>query len=292
MIEKLHGTRETVDFSIANAVRLYRNENTDCFPPHWHVPSEIICPIENTYQITVGGKTLDLTPKDILVIAPGELHSIVAPPSGSRFIINFNTSPFERFQDLTFLLSTLSPFYLLRREDNPQLANTLYQLLEQIETEYLGEAIYRESEISSLLLHFFVLLGRSRGNLDKLLGTSPSKHQEYSDRFMLICNYINSHCTENLSLEQIAEQAGFSKYHFSRLFKDLTGTTCHNYLVNRRILFAQTLLVDSSVSITEVAMRSGFNSLATFNRIFKTQMGCTPSEYRKLNADLRQICNN
>lgn len=288
MIEKLHGTRETVDFSIATAVRLYRNQVPDCFPPHWHVPGEIICPIENTYQVTVGGKAMDLSPKDILVIAPGELHSIVAPSSGSRYIVNFNTSPFDRFQDLTFLFSTISPFCLLRREDSPQLTDALYRLLEQIEQEYFGENIYRESEISSLLLHFFVLLGRNRGSLDKLQGTSLSKHQEYSDRFMLICNYINSHCTENLSLEQIAQQARFSKYHFARLFKELTGTTCHNYLINRRILFAQTLLVDSSVSITEVAMRSGFNSLATFNRIFKAQMGCTPSEYRKLNADLRQ----
>lgn len=291
MIEKLHGTRETVDFSIANTVRLYRNEVTECFPPHWHVPGEIISPIENTYQVTVGGKTLDLSPKDILVISPGELHSIIAPPTGSRYIVNFNTSPFDQFQDLTFLFSTISPYCLLRREDNPSLVQALFTLLEQIEGEYFGESIYRDSEISSLLLHFFVLLGRNRGSADRLQGVTLSKHQEYSDRFMLICNYINSHCTENLSLEQIAEQAGFSKYHFSRLFKELTGTTCHNYLINRRILFAQTLLVDSSVSITEVAMRSGFNSLATFNRIFKTQMGCTPSEYRKLNADLRKICS-
>lgn len=286
MIEKLHGTRETVDFSIASSVRLYRNENSECFPPHWHVPGEIISPIKNTYQVTTGGKTLDLSPKDILIVAPGELHSIIAPPTGARYIVNFDTSPYERFQDLTFLFSTMSPFYLLRREDNPQLSSALFSLLEQIEGEYFGEGIYRESEISSLLLHFFVLLGRSRGSSEKLQGTTLSKQQEYSDRFMLICNYINAHCTENLSLEQIAEQAGFSKYHFSRLFKELTGTTCHNYLINRRILFAQTLLMDSSVSITEVAMRSGFNSLATFNRIFKTQMGCTPSEYRKLGADI------
>lgn len=291
MIEKLHGTHETVDFSIARSVRLYRNVNSECFPPHWHMPGEIISPIENSYQVTVGGKILDLGPRDILIIAPGELHSITAPPTGSRYIVNFNTSPFDQFQDMTFLFSTISPFCLLRREDSPSLTQALFTLLEQIEGEYFGESIYRDSEISSLLLHFFVLLGRNRGSSDRLQGATLSKHQEYSDRFMLICNYINSHCTENLSLEQIAEQAGFSKYHFSRLFKELTGTTCHNYLINRRILFAQTLLVDSSVSITEVAMRSGFNSLATFNRIFKAQMGCTPSEYRKLNADLRKICS-
>lgn len=284
MIEKLHGTRETVDFSTASTIRLYRNEEDECFPPHWHVPGEIISPIENTYQVTVGGKTLDLSPKDVLVIAPGELHSIIAPPTGSRFILNFDAATFERYQDMTFLFSTIAPFCLLRREDDPRLCDRLFSLLEQMESEYFGEQRYRESEIRSLLLHFFVLLGRHQSSSDKLHNVALSKQQEYSDRFMVICDYINSHCTESLSLEQIAEQAGFSKYHFSRLFKELTGTTCHNYLISRRILFAQTLLVDPSVSITEVAMRSGFNSLATFNRIFKAQMGCTPSEYRKLST--------
>ena len=111
---------------------------------------------------------------------------------------------------------------------------------------------------------------------------SSLRQKEQQERFSMLCNYINAHCTEDLSLDELANEAGFSKYHFARLFKEITGTTCHNYLLGRRLLYAKSLLADFSLPITEVAMRSGFNSLATFNRIFKFQIGCTPSEFRKL----------
>ena len=65
-------------------------------------------------------------------------------------------------------------------------------------------------------------------------------------------------------LEDLANEAGFSKYHFARLFKEMTGTTCHNFVLGRRIIYAKNLLMDFSLPITEVAMRAGFNSLATF----------------------------
>ena len=101
-------------------------------------------------------------------------------------------------------------------------------------------------------------------------------------RFAELCADINNHCTERLSVEDLASRAGFSVYHFSRLFKENTGMTCHNYLVARRIIYAKTLLVDDTIPITEIAMRSGFNSIATFNRLFKAQIGYTPTEYRQM----------
>lgn len=108
------------------------------------------------------------------------------------------------------------------------------------------------------------------------------KQQDHMRRFAELCAYINNHCTERLSVEDLASRAGFSVYHFSRLFKENTGMTCHNYLVARRIIYAKALLVDDTIPITEIAMRSGFNSIATFNRLFKAQIGYTPTEYRQM----------
>ena len=50
MIEKLNGTTETVNFTLASNIRLYHNNSAEDFPLHWHVPGEIICPIQNTYS--------------------------------------------------------------------------------------------------------------------------------------------------------------------------------------------------------------------------------------------------
>ncbi len=283
MIETLHGTRETVNYSNSRIVRFYLNENDECFPPHWHKAGEVIAPLSNTYEVTVGGGVLTLYPGDVLIIASGELHSIRAPESGARYILNYTAERFNSIQDLNFLFSMMSPYYLVRVNQSPQLAGSLMAVLEQVRGEYFGDHPYRDGEIYSLMLHFFVLLGRESDGREVIEGASPSKQQEYDRLFRGICNYIREHCTENLSLEQISEHAGFSKYHFARLFKEFTGSTCHDYLTLCRIRWAQNLLADFSLSITEISMRSGFNSLATFNRSFKQQLGCTPSEYRKLN---------
>lgn len=83
------------------------------------------------------------------------------------------------------------------------------------------------------------------------------KQQDHMRRFAELCAYINNHCTERLSVEDLASRAGFSVYHFSRLFKENTGMTCHNYLVARRIIYAKALLVDDTIPITEIAMQVG-----------------------------------
>lgn len=285
MIETLHGTRETVNFRSSSIIRFYRNEVDEDYPPHWHLPGEIIAPLVNSYQVTVAGQELNLRPGDVLVIASSELHSIRSPRTGARYILDFSTSLFDQLPDLAFILSILQPYCLLSGSVIPKITGELVDLLRQIETEYNSDtSVFRDGEICALLVHFFVLVGRYAVNMEKFQSLAPPKQQEYADRFVSVCDYINSHCTENLTLEQVSEQAGFSKYHFARLFRELTGTTVHNYVTNRRILYAQSLLADESVSITEVSMRSGFNSLATFNRIFKKQMGRTPTEYRKLNS--------
>lgn len=100
MIEKLNGTTETVNFTLASNIRLYHNNSAEDFPLHWHVPGEIICPIQNTYNVTVADEILYLKPHDILFIGSGELHSITAPKEGERYILNFSTAMFEPFHEL------------------------------------------------------------------------------------------------------------------------------------------------------------------------------------------------
>ena len=85
-----------------------------------------------------------------------------------------------------------------------------------------------------------------------------------------------------ITLEMVSDIAGFSKYHFSRLFKQCSGYNFYDYLCYLRIKSAENLLIHPGVSITEIALQSGFTSLSTFNRIFKKIKNCTPSEYRNL----------
>ena len=94
--------------------------------------------------------------------------------------------------------------------------------------------------------------------------------------------YINTHFRENLTLDDVAEFAGFSRYYFSRSFRKQTGYTFKDYLIQKRLQVAMDLLIRSNIPMQEVAVESGFGSVATFNRAFKEKKGCTPTQYRAI----------
>ncbi|HCD46236.1 MAG TPA: hypothetical protein DEQ64_21450 [Lachnoclostridium sp.] len=78
-------------------------------------------------------------------------------------------------------------------------------------------------------------------------------------------------------------KSGFSKYHFTRIFKQYMNMTFYEYLNSRRVKKAEELLYNTKeMSITDVAMGSGFSSMSTFNRTFKMIKRCSPSDYRKI----------
>ena len=135
------------------------------------------------------------------------------------------------------------------------------------------------------MLHFFSIFGRyeHRQNSEQVL--DYPKQQDHMRRFAELCAYINNHCTERLSVEDLASRAGFSVLPiFSRpVSKENTGMTCHNYLGGApHHSMPKALLVTIRSPSPRSAMRSGFNSIATFNRLFKAQIGYTPTEYRQM----------
>ena len=191
-IENLDGTTETVDFRFSTAIRFYHNMEDADFPLHWHAPGEIISPIEGTYTVTIAGKTVTLQPHDVLIIASGELHSIRAPKTGERYIMNYSVSYFHQIQDMAELFNTFYPFRLVTRQEDPELADQLFAVLAQIEGEYFSTNVCRESEIMALMLHFFSIFGRyeHRQNSEQVL--DYPKQQDHMRRFAELCAYINN----------------------------------------------------------------------------------------------------
>ncbi|MFL5800929.1 MAG: helix-turn-helix domain-containing protein [Roseiflexaceae bacterium] len=83
-----------------------------------------------------------------------------------------------------------------------------------------------------------------------------------------------------LDLEQIAGTAGFSRYHFIRLFRQAFDQTPHQYLTRRRIEQAKLLLAAGELSVTEVCFEVGFQSLGSFSTLFHRTVGQPPKIYR------------
>ncbi len=97
-----------------------------------------------------------------------------------------------------------------------------------------------------------------------------------------VTHYIDEHYSEGVSLEEVAEATGISRYYVSHLFKELMDKTFVGYVNELRLNHAAMLLVTTDSPIIEIASKSGgFNNLSNFNRAFKMYFGKTPSTYRK-----------
>lgn len=286
MIELLNGIHETVAYDSFSGIKLYHNVEADDYPLHWHTAMEIILPIEGKYTVIINEKALTFGKDDIFIIPPGAFHTLVAPPpkNGARLIILLDYGFICNVKGMAPLIQALHPYALISRSEYPELNETLRSCLHEISLEYDNKTPFSEASIYSLAIRFLVEIGRADLNTgEKFPGIASGKQHEYIEKFMDVCNYITAHCTENINVDDLAAHAGFSKSHFSRLFKQFSGISCYEYLMQKRLLYAETLLIRPDISITEAAMRSGFGSLSTFNRIFKSARHCTPSEYKQLN---------
>lgn len=285
MIEILNGTRETVSYHDNFGIRLYLNNEAEDYPIHWHTAVEVIMPLKNHYTVVVNDTEHVLETGDILILPSGELHELFAPEEGERIIFQFDYSLLNQLNGFDSTFHLFHPCILITPDEYGEIHDTLKQLLMNITEEYLGSSLLKEASTYSMLIEFFVILGRTYMNSENRFPNVKNQRQhKYIDKFLQVCNYMNEHCTEDISVDTLADLAGFSSFHFARLFKQFTGMTYYNYLNKHRIMHAEKLLIDPNLSVTEVAMRSGFVSLSTFNRLFKQYKKCTPTEYKSLHG--------
>lgn len=96
---------------------------------------------------------------------------------------------------------------------------------------------------------------------------------------------MDRHYAEPLDLDAMAREAGFSRYHFARLFRSAYGETPGTYLSRRRVERAKDLLRSANLTVTEVCMLVGFASLGSFSSRFTELVGTSPSAYRRDQVD-------
>ncbi len=282
MIENLNGITETVIYQENSSLRLYHNDENEDYPPHWHAGIEIIMPLENHYDVYIDKQLHHVEAGEIMFINSGIIHSLHAPETGERIIMQVDLSLLHNVKDFKTSLYILPPALTLSPGAYPDIYPVISGLMQQIVMEYDGDSVLTEAIIYGYLVQIYVLLCRqilftqSNNQYDK-----PGQQQAYIEKMMLTCDYINSNSTEPLTLEQAAAASGFSKFHYSRLFKQFTGLTFYTYLNQCRLKKAEVLLMDPNLTITDVAMMTGFNNMCTFNRVFKSHNGFTPKDFRK-----------
>lgn len=285
MIEVLNGIRETVVYKDIEGFKLHDNTDFEIYPDHWHTAIEIIMPTENLYHVSCRKEVFTIQEGELLLINSGVIHGMPSAVRGERLILQVDLPLLHGMADMKSTLSTIPQALLLTPSTAPAIHAKLQELMLAISREYDSDTILISASIYAKLLEMLVLVGREYAGKRNTSDTVSGKQQEHTEKLLTLCNYIHEHCTEDLCLDEAAALTGFSKYHFTRLFKNYTGVSFYKYLNQKRIEHAEKLLADPSLSITEAALQSGFSSLSSFIRMFKLINDCTPTEFRNLHEN-------
>jgi AraC family transcriptional regulator len=112
---------------------------------------------------------------------------------------------------------------------------------------------------------------------------SDAHRTECLRRIHRVQDFIETHLAEDLTLEAIAKSAGFSPFHFHRLYSAITGESLYQFILRLRLERAANYLgIHPDRSVTEIAFACGFSSSATFARAFRAEYGVSATQYRSL----------
>ncbi len=253
------------------------------YPVHWHSVIEILYIEKNTYNISVNNRLLMLDEGDILFIASGDTHGFSNRNNcGKRIFIQFDSSSLCTFGNNNIIKALMSNTFKISTNDIPfhqGIKEHFTSIVENFSKKDFGFEFFisaRIHDIFAIISKFLadkVNLQNNDGSVKKIQGM-----EKLSEAFKFIdTNYMN-----DISLTDVAKAVGFSESYFSRIFKDITEKNFILYLNEYRIKQAELFLIESNMSIADIAYAVGFNSIVTFNRSFKSIKGCSPSVYKKI----------
>lgn len=148
----------------------------------------------------------------------------------------------------------------------------------------LDDLVHLPSDFLRLLRLLEILYHLSVAPDTKILASSSfanAKISADSRRVSKVEELINSNFQRQISLNELASLAGMTPTAFSRFFKQRTGRTVSDYIIDIRLGHAARRLVDTTMTIAEICYECGFNNISNFNRAFKAKKGCSPKAFRK-----------
>lgn len=259
----------------------YRDSYLNEVALHHHDFYEMYLFLSGNVDYIIESRRYHVTPGDILLISPNELHQ---PMFGAEH------SPYERIvlwvdknylQQYTAIGTELSRCFdraamyhtnLVRTDPaNLELLKSLLEYAQQeSESREFGSALAADT----LLIQALVTLNRmaERG------GQSAELRDKSGTVVGQVLSYIDEHFHEDLSLDLLANRFFISKYHLSREFNRLVGTSVYRYIIQKRLVMAKQML-GQGIPSSEVYQHCGFGDYSNFYRAFKSEYGISPKEY-------------
>lgn len=274
----------------------YRHDGSDInlkYHAHEFMELVVVTGGQATHCVNIPGESPISYPirrGSVFLINMGESHTYQFDKGQSLVIDNilfdqevmnyfqFKTPEEMQFMDFIYLLPQLPPE--IRFLSAPHLDELLMKRLDDLIR--LLEAQEKEENsgngtVRLLLLSLIVALISQQYAQNDAYHLMPAKSKA---NILRLISYLQQHFSENLSLDELARIAMCSRRSLTRLFREITGETVIHYIQRLRLAKVCNLLRGSRKSVTEIAQISGFDDISYLNRVFKSRMHMTPTQYR------------
>lgn len=268
------------DFKIVHKKRQYAYAMPN---PHEHPYYEIGYTIEGIRKVFINHTVYIIKEGDLVIVKKNEIHRAMSYENSGTNGINLVFSEdylqpvIERYgkERVEKLFEKRILHFELKAKRN------LEKLMHSMISEYRhpDEYIHHIQEI--FIQELFIQLLRWE---EKNCEHEKSYESIESQRMQEAAKYISSHFQKELTLPELATRYGVSTSYFAKKFKSVTGFSFKEYLTAVRIREACGLLIQSNISITEVAIKCGFSDSNYFGDVFKKKKGVSPRDYRKVSG--------
>lgn len=249
---------------------------------HYHPYYEFYYLLSGIRRIFINDTIYSVKKGDLIIIPKGELHrtTYIGGETHERIVMVFS----DAFIDP--LINTLNPdtvkkFFDVRQISiPPNRRDYVEELFEKIIREHNGIDQYSDSMLTVYVYELILFVFRCNENAKTAYPAGDIGDDIISDA----ARFISGNFTQNFSLAQLAAKYNMSPSYFSRKFKLCTGFGYKEYLITVRTIEACRLLLNTDMSITEIAEKCGFEDSNYFGDCFKKIKGISPREYRKANG--------
>lgn len=252
-------------------------------PFHWHREMEILYILNGHATVTMDGKEHSLNPLDLIVLDFSKIHEVVYQmPQTMGICIHISRAMLQRYLPETELVGIqCSCEWILPKQRERYVK--LCQYLKELTVLYMNQEKSYRLRSTALILN---ILAELLEDFSYPVTKEASELQVNNmGRMEQICDYVEHHYKEEISLQEAADELGLNKEYFCRFFKKNMGTSFICYVNQVRLNYIYQDILHTDLRIQEVMERHGFWNEKLFYRMFKERYGCTPREMRKLNQN-------
>lgn len=245
---------------------------------HYHDAYEIYLQLEGKRYFFFDNICHVLERGDMLMMKPFDIHYTESREIEyyERYVLNFQDSvlkPILTGSEIYMLLEDRFESCVIHLSENDTAEMIDYFLRAEIYSK--REGLLSDKLLASAVLQLTDKAVSYIGKQSSLVG------ERVQPQLIAALRFMNENYRELISLDDISEAAHMSKYYLCRLFRETTGATVFEYLDNLRLARVHNLLLNTSMTLEEIAGETGFAAAINLSRVFKKAYGVSPREFRK-----------